>query len=236
MATPKEFAAMLPNNSGWEKPGLAPSMVRAAQQNRIYIYNVGPRTFLQAQGSLGTFTIPACEPGEAVSRPLILEGVYYETVVVDTKKLSHVPTEGMDLAKDIIGTGPFKSRDSDLRRFGVFIASGEKPTKLEITVATEAWHATCSALVQEADGLFSVNGGMDAKSGQSNIGDHHREAAAVLGVERPWARKNLKMVPCAACQRPVLPGVVRCPHEGCGAVLDEEKARKFYPHLYGKVA
>lgn len=236
-----EALASLPGrHQQWSVPALSRLTKQAAEANRIYIFNVGKKSWNVPEGVLGMFFIPACPEGERCSPPLMhgvdagLPGTIFHTTVVDTGIMANNETDGMDLARDIIGIGPFKDKSSDLTRYGVFIGAVPIPTEDEMVPAEEKRDLEYGRLVQEADQFFEVNGGMETQNGHtvSNIQKHHVDAVKALGLDRPWARRNRKMETCGDCGQPVLPGAARCPNQGCGAILDEEKARIRFPHLF----
>lgn len=227
-------------------PPMPPAMAAAMEQNKVYIFNVGPKQWSRPMGSLGSFIIPACELGERYSKALMYRGseglpsIIPETVVKTVEGTTiemawNFDTEGKKLAMDIVGFGAFHAEDEDLRPYGVFIAGGPVPTELEIDEANARLNDRYDKLVRAADQMFQVNGGMqtgDNGVSYPGITQDHVEAVKALGLDRPWARINKRMESCPACARPIPVGAIRCTHAECGAVLDEEKARKFFPHLY----
>jgi hypothetical protein len=215
-------------------------------QGRSYIFNVGPWQHSVSMGSMGTFIIPACPEGEDVSGPLMFRGevgipsIIPETVVdaVEGYQVTYkwdFTTEGAKVAKNILGLTGFAHVSADLTRFGVFLATGPVPTEAEKAAAREKLDNTYDARVREADQKAEVNGGAEVgDNGVSypGITKDHIHACVALGLDRPWARRNAKMIPCLGCGQPVAPAAVRCPHSGCGAILDEARARQLFPHLY----
>ncbi len=227
-------------------PPIPPPMLQAMEQNRTYIFNVGPVEHMRSMGTMGRFVIPACSEGEKVAGPVSYQGkagipgIVPETVVkaVEGRKVEYgwdFNTTGHALARDIIGTAAFHDASDNLTQYGVFIAAGEEPTEEEMEAARAKLHAHYEKLVRFADEAYELNGatelGENGKS-YSSITQDHVKAAKILGLERPWVRKNVKMVPCDGCGKPVLPTAVRCPNVDCGAILNEERARKLFPHLY----
>lgn len=240
---------MLPDGSNKVSHSIAAipaPIVLMMEQNKTFIFNVGPWQWSRPQGSLGVFFIPACTEGEEVSGCLHYQGrpglpsIIPESIVdaVDGRSVSYkwdLTTEGAKLALDLIGKGAFRDSSDDLTQYGVFIAAGPVPTETEIEAAQAKLDEYYGKLVRYADQANEVNGGMETgENGKSFSGItlDHVKAARALGLDRPWARKNAKMVPCEACGQPVAPTAVRCHHDGCGAILDETKARRLFPHLY----
>jgi hypothetical protein len=219
-------------------PPIDPQMLEVAERNKLYIYNVSPREFRTYQGSLGHYTIPACPEGSEVSAPLVIKGLIPETNV-DTVDGTDVRykwtfTNGKDLALNIVGTGPFKDKSEDLTRYGVFIAAGDYPTPAEIERAHERLNEQYSSLVRDADQAFEVNGGQETINGKtnSNITLQHVQAARALGLDRPWARKNVKQTVCDECGTGNMPTAAKC--KECGVVLNEEAWKRKFPEEWAE--
>src|SRR5512146_1736677 len=83
------------------------------QGKPIRIYNVGPWTWTRPMASLGTFTVPACEPGKPYSKPLEIPYILRETVPHEASnwKMTNRFEDGVDVAKAILGEGPFQSAE-----------------------------------------------------------------------------------------------------------------------------
>jgi hypothetical protein len=197
---------------------------------KVYLWNPSPRTFIDYRGALGRRVVTPCVAGEKLSEPLVIDGWLPETAVdqVDgsTVLLKWLKTSGRKVALEIAKAN---------EKYGVFVSDGPVPTDEEIDAATGKLHATYSALVREADEKAQVNGGMELGDNgkyQAAITKDHIEAARVLGLNPSWAKIQGKMIECEGCGQPVTPNAVRCPHPGCGAILNEEKARKLFPHLF----
>lgn len=227
-------------------PKIPAPMQAVMNQGRTYIFNVGPRQHSVSLGSMGTFIVPACPEDADCSPSLRFRGedgipsIVPETVVDAVEGFSvtykwDFSTEGARVAKNIVGLTGFAHISADLTRFGVFLSTNAVPTEAEKSAAREKLADTYDARVREADQKFEINGGMETgENGVSypGITQDHIQACKALGLDRPWARKNAKMIPCLGCGQPVAPGAVRCHHGGCGAILDEARARQLFPHLY----
>lgn len=232
------------------RPALPASILEMMKTQRVYIYNVGPWQHAINLGSLGQFVVPKCEAGEEYSKPVEYSGenaagpgipaIVPESLVdavegYDVTYKWDLSTSGQSVALNIMGLSGFAQPSANLTQYGVFIASGKIPTDVEVEQAKAKLEALYDKRVKDADAAFEVNGGTETgENGKvyNTITADHIQAANALGLDREWARKNTKKVPCGACDRPVSPNAVRCHHEGCGAILNEEKARKMFPHLY----
>jgi hypothetical protein len=56
----------------------------------------------------------------------------------------------------------------------------------------------------------------------------HRRAAMAMKREREWAYVPQRTVECPACGEQLRAGAAICKH--CNAVLDPDRAAKFFPH------
>lgn len=223
-------------------PPIPGHILSLMESDKVYIFNVGPWEHVVRLGSLGTFTVPKCEDGEDVSKPLeyragqpglpaVLPECNYQG---DNTWSWSFDTTGRRVAQNILGHAGFSHSSNDLTKYGVFIAAGSVPTESEINAAREKLYALYDERVRQADQAFEINGGMEMVNGTSvsTITKDHVQACKALGLEREWAKVNKRMVPCPACDESVKPGAAICQH--CDAILDEEKARKFFPHKFGK--
>jgi hypothetical protein len=214
-------------------------------QGKYFIFNVGPKEHIRYMGSFGRFTIPACPEDQEYAGPVVYRGkpgipsMMPETVVksVEGRTVEYdwnFTTEGRKFVNDLLGVGAFHDVSDDLTKHGVFLAAGPVPTQAEIAAAKQKIQTLFDERVRLADQRYEVNGGMETNNGKSvyTITEDDVYACKALGLDRPWARKNHQMVPCEGCGSPVAPNAVRCPNPGCGAILNEEKARKLFPHLY----
>jgi len=194
------------------------------QGKPIKIYNVGPWLWIRPMGSLGTFTIPACPPGAEYSPPLEIPYVLPETVPHEASnwKMTTRFEDGMDVALGILGEGPFQSKEQGWRRFGVFVAAGEKPTEAEIEAAEECLRKYRTEQVQEADNLWN-----QGPLHYASIVAEHRDAAIALGVEREWLKPIKETIECPGCGARVNPNIAihALQQGGCGVIINEQKYR-----------
>ena len=181
----------------------------------IYIYNVGPHRWNIGRGGLGEFIIPPCPEGAEVSPPLKIMRMYPEGKHLDMNKMAEILQDGMKLAIDIVGYSPHRSKGADLRKFGVFIAVGDQPTKGELTEARERLHRHYLDMVQEANQAYMA-GPRDAQDVIS--GEHRKAAVATNNGDLPWVTGAQKMSKCPVCKSQVDPEAAIC--VACKAVLD----------------
>lgn len=107
---------------------------------------------------------------------------------------------------------------------GVWWSENQKPDVQELKAAQHRLHTYYKALVAEAD-KFN-----ETEEGKKNINDGMRRAARALRIERVWLYDAQPQNACPACGTAVSPGIAVC--KSCHAVIDEEKARKFFPERF----
>jgi hypothetical protein len=212
---------------------------QAEETPAVYIWNVSPREFIENRGSLGRFLIPACPEGEEVSKPLIVAGWLFETLPdhIEGSDTTYkwVKTSGKKLAQDIMGIGPNKHDSQRYVRFGVFISEGTYPTEQEVFAAREHLDTYYREIVRKADELYEVNGGMEADERgvpRMAITRDHIQACKALGLDRPWARKQAKMMLCDECGESNMPSAPRCKNSDCRKIFDEAKCRQRFPEMF----
>lgn len=205
-----------------------PEAVRNALPT-VYIFSVAPKPFSIGKGGRGTIYIPACEPGQRVSKPYKVDGMQglhdYRAGLI----LTFDP--GMDVAKDIVGCHP-NSQDrgigfhtANYEWHGVFITTNEVPTDAEIEAAKAKRKERNLFIIAEADQSY-LRGQMEL------IYAAHREACFEEGLKREWANKPVTLDSCPACGSDIKPNIAICPR--CQAILREDLARKFFPERFAQ--
>lgn len=222
--TAEEVRAQLSQLNNKKVQPIPEAVKRMAEASSFHIYNVGPYTWIQRMGSMGTWTIqPAKWEGNTfieISPALVVPGLVFETVTVDIDRQEQRPWDGREFVNDIIGVGKFKSTQQDLTRWGVFVTNGKEPSKKEIETAQSKLMERWAELVTEADG-FQAQG----PNALQNITAEHRRAAAAMNVERDWSKQPKPMIDCPGCGEKIMPGIaVHGGRYGCGAILDRKKA------------
>jgi hypothetical protein len=225
MSNSREIAGQIDGMNRKNVTPLSPSLLRSAKVFKLYVFNVGPESWVRPVGT-GTYYVKGREKDQRYSEPVEIDAIVYTTVVGETG-MRHEPSEGWDVARDIVQIGKI----ADYTKYGLFISETPIPSEEEVLAAERARVDMLSRRVQDADEHFQVNGGMVTVTvgGQqvtrSNIQDGHRAALRELGWTRPWATKNIQMAECWNCGRSVLPTSAKCFHEGCGAPLKNEEAK-----------
>lgn len=225
MSNSREIAGQIDGMNRKNIPPRTPSMEREGNAFTLFIFNVGPESWVRHVGT-GTYYVKGKQKGQRYSEPLKIPATVYTTVVGETG-MRYEPSEGWDVARDIVQLGKM----ADYTKHGLFISESETPSEEEVSAAEVARIDMLAARVQDADEAYQVNGGMVTVSvggnsvTRSNIQDGHRAALRELGWSRAWATKNIQMAECWNCGRSVLPTSAKCFHEGCGAPLKNEEAK-----------
>lgn len=220
----KQAAAELAQKNNRIVYTLPPELMVAGKP--ILIFNVSQQKFEVSQGGMGTWTIPACEAGEEYSEPLPIPFILNEGIPTDMEHIEFRCMAGSKFAESVIGIGPHRHPTEDLRRWGVFIAAGEKPTAKEVEAAKNALRDRYLEMVKQADGYYG-----DGPGEYKNITRQHRDAldwltANGIDVEdRPWHKPLTSKMECPSCHGKIPHQSVKCPT--CSAVLDWDKAYAF---------
>lgn len=180
----------------------------------LYMYSVAERDIFVHKG-VRQFLFKAVTEGEqygnVVEIPKALTNVY-----LDGKKwISNELEDGQTLVDDIL---------HEYGKYGVFQACSKDgvPTATEVKKAIERYKEFLFTLVREAD--IAYMGGPD---GLKNITAAHHHAANYLGYKREWNQQRIDNIQCPACSEAVPESaVVHRGAQGCGAVLNWEKAYK----------
>jgi len=221
-------------NSSRYIPTLPDMFRKVSEENRVYIFNVGPWEHLKEFGSAGNFRIPACPAGREHSDPLCIDGVVGEPYPKDEVSCVTLPVsgkprqlsgegEGIDLALQIIGKGPHVPPGADLVRYGVFISRTPKPSKEARSAAWEELQKQHLAHIREANDEFMRD--PTNKNGVIQPHWHHVSAHALKKskAECPWVGESLAPAGrdnCPGCGNVYNVGLEKC---ACGRVLDKAK-------------
>lgn len=205
-----------------------PEMYRkAAEANKVYLFNVGPWKHVRELGSAGAFIIPPCPQDKEYSEPVVISGVVEEPYPINEVECKNLTTEGMTLALQVLGEGPFIPRSSSFRAFGVFISTSPVPSKDEVAKARGELQKKYVELVAAAGDAYA-SGHLTAQ--EVIRPEWHRVAARALRkseAECPWLGNT--QVPaaraeCPGCGNVFKVGIIKC--GGCGFILDKPKYDK----------
>lgn len=195
---------------------LPPQLQRVVDSHQLpplHIFNVSHHVFRDRPAGDKYYTINACEPGQRHSKPTLVPFVPTYHVALEIGKMETRMEDCRAVAEDIVGIGPFKSKSSDLTRFGVFIAAGEKPTEEELAAANAAYEQSDLELIQRADALAN-----EGPSGLKSITAEMRDACRRRSVVRDWAKVQAAGQKCPGCGETVAAGVKK--HPLCGWRFD----------------
>lgn len=192
----------------------APAHPRAgastAHDAQAVIASVSDQEFCVTR-TYGVFRIPAC----AKNDPCAL-------LVVDSREDALHFAENHSFPFRISAREIAADLIQDLEPHGIFVCAAELPSDAELAAARARRDAWFTQLVAEADEMWARG------HSYREISDMHRRAAHHLGIEREWAYVPRPAADCPACGEKVKAGVAACRH--CGAVLDPERAAKFFPN------
>lgn len=180
-----------------------------ASRTTATIASVSSQEFFVTR-TYGVFHIPACPAGKD-SGTLAVKPREDALDLGDNHRVT-LQISAREIAADII---------QDLEDHGIFLCAGDSPSAGELAAARSRRDAWYSRLVTEADEMWARG------HSYREISDMHRRAASSLGLEREWAYVPRASRECPACGEKVRAGVAVCKH--CKAVLDEERAAKYFP-------
>jgi len=210
------------NNSRRTQP--TPEIYRqASEQNKLYIFNVGPWSHKRELGSIGSVTIPACLEGQEYSEPIVIPGVAEEPYPINEQENKVLITEAPDLANQILGEGPFAAPRSSFVPFGCFVSATKAPTKKDLDLARQKLGQKYVEIIAEANEAWA-NGATAARD--TIRPEWHFTAARILKkseAECPWlgtAKAPAERKNCPGCGQVYDVGIVR---HSCGWIFDHAK-------------
>ena len=218
-------------------PRMIDFVKKISDENRVYIFNVGPWAHSRELGSAGRWFIKACLAGQDYSEPVIVQGIEEEPYPVNETTCTMLPksglpgqlsgpAEGLLLAQQILGEGPHIPKSASFAPFGVFISETATPKPKDLVRANNALQQKYLDLINEANQALAQ--GNDAAV-QTIRPEWHFVAARAMHrseAECPWlkgsevgaAREN-----CPSCGDVYSVGVMKCK---CGFVLNKTKYDK----------
>ncbi len=248
--TTADVQAELATKNAIDLPPVPDELISWAQENPIYIYNVGPERHEIEHPLVGRVVINPCPAGEAYSQPTVIPGLlpYGVRTDMNTGEIKH--ESGRQFVVDILGVGQFKNQRYSLIRRGVFIASNdtfdaEKSTTFKIgkgRITLPEWVnlkkgecsdkptkkeiAQANKMLEKLDfeTIAEANALWDkgpGKEGQESITEQHRYALRRRNKTADWDKPQETLVDCDGCGDKIRPNVVK---HSCGAVRDAEKA------------
>jgi hypothetical protein len=196
----------------------------------LYIFNISDNAFTVGLGSLGTYTLPVCKPGQEYSDPLKIPGMtinYYDAGDGTGKQNyesypAHDPEDqNRSVINAILGIPltPDKPEvfTNNKTWFGLFYSDKPEPTKEQLAEARRKLDAIMTAFLQAGDKLA-----LEGAKGLEQVGPMHRKAAAFKKQKRDWSMVPESKIDCPGCGGAITPSAVKC--VACGAVLNWKKA------------
>ena len=191
-----------------------------AKATRMYMVNITDRT-IHIATNYRHFWIAGKKPGEEYAVTTIPPVVH--DMDIGDRKIIKVEIFAEDIAKDLerMANGDIGEGTSFA---GVFACHTQEPSAEELAECRSKYIEACKKWVTEGENTWSKT------HDHVHITDYMRRAVKELGLEKDWAYDPKEMVECVGCGEKVRPGVAVC--KACGAILDEEKAKKLYPDRF----
>lgn len=187
--------------------------------SRSYIVNITDTEYHLSR-TYGNYLIPAKASSERFS---MMEVTPRKGVIdIGDRKVLEFPITPEEVADDLCRE--VNNEAGYLSFMGVFRCAGRVPTDRELEDAEAKLEKFYQWCVAEGDKIWQQTRLVIL------IPDHLKRAAAYLKLDREWKTNVQPKVECPACGINLRPGLAVC--SGCGAVLDMEKARKFFPDRF----
>lgn len=198
---------------------MPPEYLEKFNASRAYICNITDTDYNLSR-TYGNYMIPARVAGEPYSMTEI--GPRKGTMDMGDRRVFDFPITPREVADDLCRE---INNDAGFRSFlGVFIAAGPLPTADELKKANariEKFYAWC---VTEGDKVWQQTRNVIM------IPDLFKRAADHLKLNRDWKTDTQPNYECEGCGTRHKPGLAIC--IACGAILDEQKARRLYPDRF----
>lgn len=207
--------------------------MRTVHLPSVYIFNVSRREFRNRIGAQKSYNIPACEPGENYSEPVVIPslclseidladggnnmGFTTNAALNGVVKIGDNEQKVIGVANDIIGTDSSSPGlglyTTNLEWFGVFATLNEEPTEEELAEANAKWRQYC-------DLVYSTGAALVQRGDDVRMEDRPRynEAAEVLGRKPLWGSLDHTKGSCPECHEDIIQGANFCKH--CQQAID----------------
>lgn len=210
------------NNGGRRIEGISALQRQVAQEKQLYIFNVGPFTIPRPQGSLGMFTVPACEEGKRYSVPLVIPGIVFEPVIKNEKVMTQQSDDGNYVADEILGVGIGHRPIDSLLNLGCFKSLTNPPSQKDVDAAKERLRAHFQRMVNEMNDAHAMGPAermkvqtQDHVMAARYLGYTEEQCLWLSGSAAPANRAN-----CPGCGGSYIVGVQKCANGNCGFILD----------------
>lgn len=215
--------------------------VSSTVEHAVFLINLSDQTFI-FQRTYGAYVLL----GRRGDEPYTITRVAGRMEVMDEgdSKYGQQLTEAEDIAADLAGqanTGILVPENGD-SFIGVFVCEKLVPCE---ACEDSGQAKKCTHLQPPADQLEEMRARLngfydgqiqladlfyDDKNDHKNISNLMRRAAKYRNQTRPWTYEAVNMASCPACGTNIKSGVAIC--ATCHAIIDEPKARKFFPDLF----
>lgn len=197
--------------------------VKAMIGDSVYLINLTDQSWVFHR-TYGCYLIKGIADGQAFTSMKIQGRL--EHIDQGDEKYTQQITDASEIAADLAG----QANDGILvpegieSFMGVFVSPTEEPSAKLLAAMTEKLMAFWVAQVQLGDQFW------DDPKDHKNISSLMRRAAKATRQTRPWTYEVKSMTTCPACSSSIPHGLAIC--KDCGALLDEEKARKYFPQYF----
>ena len=228
-----EISQFMGQNQRTVEP-VIPSILRRAEEEALYIFNVSPWPYMQNLGTLGTRVVPACEEGRRYSKPLVIPGTVVEYVPANESQMRPILHDGEQVANDIVGIGPHLMPYNSLVRRGCFVSHSNPPKAEEVAEAHEKLLLWCDTLIKQANDAAAQS----PKVLQDMIAAEHYTAAKIRKKtpgECPWlvgTVQSADRADCPFCMTAIPLNVPKCPN--CKEIVNQKAYDSAQASIAGK--
>lgn len=200
--------------------------LKAFTTPEFFLFNVGPETHTWSAPGFAPIHIPACPKDAAHSEAVPIFEEYAEEYLGLNNKTELAWYRGFEIADAVLQVGAAMPPSNSLLRKGFFYTKNNPPLPEEVEAAKARLNGTYTALVQAADAA-------EAARTPKEINEESRRAAIWLGVKADWSKKYSPTIECPNCGEPVSATMgLHNGAGGCGAIVNEERARKLFPTMF----
>ncbi len=197
--------------------------VDAITKESVHLINLSPISFVFGR-SYGQYVIKGVRPDEEYTSMPIFGRL--EMLDEGDEKYGQQLTEagaiGEDLARQ--ANEGILCEEGVESFIGVFVSPTAKPGRALLDEMTAKLMAFYDAQIRLADTFW------DSPADHKQISSLHRRAAKARNQTRPWTYEVTNMASCPACSASIPQGMAIC--KSCGALLDEGKARRYFPQYF----
>lgn len=197
--------------------------VKEITSQKLWLINLTEQTYVYHR-TYGHYLIRGVEPGQEYTAILITGRI--EHIDQGDEKYMQQLTEAEDIASDLAmqANQGILGPDGVESFMGVFVSPTEKPSAAVLAEMRKKLSAFDDGQIKLADEFW------DEPRTHKEISALHRRCAKRRNQTRPWTYESVNTTACPACGSSIRSGMAICMH--CSAIVDEEKARKFFPERF----